>query len=104
VRQHAEEKRSCVCAATSPGQDLLVAFVGDGEKGRPVELPQVSSGAFTLASAPRRDDRAARAAIYIESEDGYSDQAEVEVVGQLRRSIWSGPMLRRLRRRTRPDL
>ena len=85
VRNHAEEKR-IVRLRCDQAQDrnLLVAFIGDGEKGRPVELAPGEQRAFTLGfSAQDVTQELHVLPIYIESEDGYSDQAEVEVVVKL---------------------
>lgn len=85
VRNHAEEKRVVrLRCDQAEDKNLLVAFVGDGEKGRPVELAPGEQRAFTLGfSAQDVTTEVHRLPIYIESEDGYSDQAEVEVVVKL---------------------
>lgn len=85
VRNHAEEKRVVRLRCDQPrDSNLLVAFVGDGEKGRPVELGPGEQRAFTLGfSAQDVIKERHQLPIYIESEDGYSDQAEVEVIVKL---------------------
>jgi len=85
VRNHAEAKRIVRLRCDQPrNSNLLVAFVGDGEKGRPVELGPGEQRAFTLGfSAQDVVKERHELPIYIESEDGYSDQAEVEVVVKL---------------------
>jgi hypothetical protein len=85
VRNHAEQKRVVRLRCDQPrNSNLLVAFVGDGEKGRPVELGPGEQRAFTLGfSAQDVIKERHELPIYIESEDGYSDQAEVEVIVKL---------------------
>ncbi|MEN6336471.1 MAG: CARDB domain-containing protein, partial [Phycisphaerales bacterium] len=85
VRNHAEEKRVVRLRCDQPrNSNLLVAFVGDGEKGRPVELGPGEQRAFTLGfSAQDVVKERHELPIYIESEDGYSDQAAVEVLVKL---------------------
>ncbi len=79
------EKRVVRLRCDQPqNSNLLVAFVGDGEKGRPVELGPGEQRAFTLGfSAQDVIKERHELPIYIESEDGYSDQAEVEVIVKL---------------------
>jgi hypothetical protein len=85
VRNYAEEKRIVHLRCDQPqNSNLLVAFVGDGEKNRPVELKPGEQRAFTLGfSAQDVTKELHMVPIYIESEDGYSDQAEVEVCVKL---------------------
>lgn len=85
VRNHAEAKRVVRLRCDLPqNSNLLVAFVGDGEKGRPVELGPGEQRSFTLGfSAQDVIKERHELPIYIESEDGYSDQAEVEVIVKL---------------------
>lgn len=85
VRNHAEAKRVVRLRCDLPqNSNLLVAFVGDGEKGRPVELGPGEQRSFTLGfSAQDVTKERHELPIYIESEDGYSDQAQVEVIVKL---------------------
>ena len=81
VRNHAEKARVVRLRCDQPKDSLLLAeFVGDGEKGRPVELGPGEQRTFTLGfSAQDVVKEAHTLPIYIRSKDGYSDQAEVEV-------------------------
>ncbi len=81
VRNHAEEPRVVRLRCDQPKDSkLLVAFVGDGEKGRPVELGPGEQRVFTLGfSAQDVIKESHTLPIYIQSEDGYSDQSQVEV-------------------------
>lgn len=85
VRNHAEEKRIVRLRCDLPQDSkLLAAFVGDGEKGRPVELGPGEQRAFTLGfSAQDVVKERHELPIYIESEDGCSDQAQVQVIVKL---------------------
>ncbi len=85
VRNHATEKRIVRLRCDQPrDSNLLVAFIGDGEKGRPVELGPGEQRTFTLGfSAQDVVTERHELPIYIESADGYSDQAQVEVVVKL---------------------
>ena len=81
VRNHAEEPRTVRLRCTLPQDSLLLAeFVGDGEKGRPVDLEPGEQRIFTLGfSAQDVIKELHTLPIYIQSEDGFSDEAEVEV-------------------------
>ncbi len=85
VRNHAEEKRVVrLRCDLPPDGNLLAAFIGDGEKGRPVDLGPGEQRTFTLGfSAQDVVKERHELPIYIESEDGYSDQAAVEVLVKL---------------------
>jgi hypothetical protein len=85
VRNHAAEKRIVRLRCDLPqNSNLLVAFIGDGEKNRPVELAPGEQRAFTLGFSAQDVIKERHVLpIYIESEDGYSDQAEVEVLVKL---------------------
>lgn len=85
VRNHATEKRVVRLRCDQPRDgNLLVAFIGEGEKNRPVELGPDEQRAFTLGfSAQDVVQERHELPIYIESEDGYSDQAQVEVLVKL---------------------
>ncbi len=85
VRNHAEQKRVVRLRCDLPeNSDLLAAFIGDGEKNRPVELAPGEQRTFTLGfSAQDVIKERHELPIYIESEDGYSDQAQVEVLVKL---------------------
>ena len=81
VRNHAEEPRIVRLRCDLPRNSLLLAeFVGDGEKGRPVELGPGEQRSFSLGfSAQDVVKEMHELPVYIESEDGYSDEALVEV-------------------------
>lgn len=85
VRNHAEQKRVVRLRCDLPeNSNLLAAFVGDGEKNRPGELAPGEQRTFTLGfSAQDVVKERHELPIYIESEDGYSDQAQVEVLVKL---------------------
>jgi len=85
VRNHAQEKRVVRLRCDLPqNSNLLAAFIGDGEKSRPVELAPGEQRTFTLGlSAQDVVKEHHELPIYIESEDGCSDQAQVEVVVKL---------------------
>ncbi len=81
VRNHAEQPRVVRLRCDLPKDSLLLAeFVGEGEKGRPVELAPGEQRSFTLGfSAQDVVKEEHHLPIYIQSEDGYTDQAAVTV-------------------------
>ncbi|MCF7976229.1 MAG: hypothetical protein K9N55_20595 [Phycisphaerae bacterium] len=81
VRNHADEPRIVRLRCDQPKDSLLLAeFIGDGEKGRPVELGPGEQRVFTLGfSAQDVIKELHTLPIYIQSEDGFSDQADVAV-------------------------
>jgi len=81
VRNHATEPRIVRLRCDQPKDSLLlVEFIGDGEKGRPVELGPGEQRIFTLGFSAQDVVKAQHSLpIYIQSDDGYSDQSDVEV-------------------------
>lgn len=81
VQNNAEEARTVRLRCDQPNNSkLLTEFIGDGEKGRPVDLGPGEHRTFMLGfSAQDVVKEEHILPIYIKSEDGFSDQAQVTV-------------------------
>ncbi|BBM86683.1 CARDB domain-containing protein [Candidatus Uabimicrobium amorphum] len=81
VRNHAAQKRIVRLRCELPrNSKLLAEFIGDGEKGSPVELAPGEQRTFLLGFSAQdvlKEDHTLP--IFIKSKDGFSDQAQVKV-------------------------